>query len=1198
MSIPVALQSFKSAGVYRVVYDKSTIAGQDTQIMRLVVGYSAQGPFNTPVLVNTVSEFKALYGGISKSLEKKGVYFHRLALQALTSGPILCLNLKKFDGETVQGADVNTDFNPDFTPIDTVELSVEDIYDTSRFWELSAFKLADISDTSGKSLDGYITLSATNTKNTSVSFFLRKASGSKVSGYNVTVNDWYNDASEEVPDYLQDKLNNKMSDFFAEIYIFKGKFTADQVLASETLKNYFVSDKNGGIKLRPYVLNAYGEPTDTLEALYNDSTSGALSHYTGCLIPYFTDKQGSYQALDILVNNDVDTNNLMMNFDVDALEDGTANIDLSGRCAISSNLTKGLSLEKIYTGVATSTLLGNISAPVVADTLTFAVDYTTMVNTEPTDKTIAKRLQGNFYVKSIDITNIQSENGQIDTSITDKYALLSVVDMKDDISSSAIKEFTIKVNGANFNAAMKKFNITVNETEKDGKYTYTFSGGIYKESINLNKLVYPANNISVITNYTAEYSSDVEAAYEAAQADTKAKKTIYDTAIETEATTKDAYDTAVKTETTDKDAYDTAVKTEAIAKTTYDTTVSVETALKAEYETAKSDREIKKAALDGAQAAYDTDQTDETKAALDEAQAAYDKAVNTEASKKVAYETAQANTTTAKTAYETAQADTATKKATYDVDQANTTTAKTAYETAQADTATKKDAYDTAVKTEAEALQKRNTSITAITFDSKTGFYLISCDILSKSTVLNSVENVWGSSVTFITMGEYNIVDDYDGSVALTSTNDSSLVGVFSEGDCLLAADADDDGYYDNVYVQEVGSEVDGTTTTYYVKLTGTPMTYDKDTSGLPYIIRIDSSLNQEIGNMSPVYLEGYTYANPKPTSTSMYDKQKWQDFILSALTDYKGLRTGLLNKADIDYRYIIDTFETYVTSGAKSVLSYLCREKQSAFAILNFPAVRTFVKCPYTSFTDANGIFNVNYVVKGYNPKKMHSTTFNLPSESEGASFCAFYTPLKFSDGYIDSIIPSAALVSNLFIEKYNSRQPYYIVAGPNYGAISASGMTGPDYNYSRDELNVIEPFGVNCMVYRPTFGTFINANQTAKQTPVSALSSVNVRELVIYLQDEIEKVLQSYQWEFNNQTVRNKIKDRADVICTRIMQNGGIQDFVNVMDETNNTAEIIDNEMAVLSTHIEPGRGMGKMVHELTLYRTGQMRSSISEA
>ena len=98
MSIPVALQSFKSAGVYRLVYDKSTILNEDTQIMRLVIGYSAQGPFNTPVLVRSISEFKALYGEPSKSLEKRGVYFHRLALQALLEGPIICLNLKRFSG--------------------------------------------------------------------------------------------------------------------------------------------------------------------------------------------------------------------------------------------------------------------------------------------------------------------------------------------------------------------------------------------------------------------------------------------------------------------------------------------------------------------------------------------------------------------------------------------------------------------------------------------------------------------------------------------------------------------------------------------------------------------------------------------------------------------------------------------------------------------------------------------------------------------------------------------------------------------------------------------------------------------------------------------------------------------------------------------------------------------------------------------
>ena len=341
-----------------------------------------------------------------------------------------------------------------------------------------------------------------------------------------------------------------------------------------------------------------------------------------------------------------------------------------------------------------------------------------------------------------------------------------------------------------------------------------------------------------------------------------------------------------------------------------------------------------------------------------------------------------------------------------------------------------------------------------------------------------------------------------------------------------------------------------------------------------------------------PVYLQGYTYTTS--VVTTLEQKINWHKSILETLTEYKGLRRALLNKSNIDFRYIVDTFEAYPESGTaeqdttKSMLSYLAKQKESALAILNFPSVRNFVKYSDNTMTYlTNNIFDINKVVKLY----------RLPNNSEGASFCAFYTPLKFTDGYIDTIVPSAGLVSNLFMQKYASRQPYYIIAGPNYGLISSNGLVGPDYNYSNDELQIIEPFGVNCMIYRPGFGTFINANQTAKQTPVSALSKVHVRELVIYLQDEIEKVLQSYQWEFNNTTTRNAILDKANQICARVAANGGIQAYLNVMDESNNTPDVIDNEMAILSTHIEPGRGCGKMIQELTIYRTGELSSTITE-
>jgi hypothetical protein len=135
----------------------------------------------------------------------------------------------------------------------------------------------------------------------------------------------------------------------------------------------------------------------------------------------------------------------------------------------------------------------------------------------------------------------------------------------------------------------------------------------------------------------------------------------------------------------------------------------------------------------------------------------------------------------------------------------------------------------------------------------------------------------------------------------------------------------------------------------------------------------------------------------------------------------------------------------------------------------------------------------------------------------------------------------------------------------------------------------------GVNCMVYVPRLGTYINSNQTAKQNPVSALSKLNIRELVIYLQDEIEKLLQDYQWEFNTPYLRDLIKAKADTICERVKNNGGLYEYLNVCDESNNTDDVINNEMLVLSTSIEPGMACGKMVQELTIYKKGGMQAII---
>jgi hypothetical protein len=109
MSLPNYLAQIKSSGIYRFVWDKSEIAGVPAETLRLVVGYSEKGPFNTPVYITSATEFKSVYGDISKKLEKRGIFFHRLALQCLEKSPIIVLNLKKFQNKPYKAS--NTCFN-------------------------------------------------------------------------------------------------------------------------------------------------------------------------------------------------------------------------------------------------------------------------------------------------------------------------------------------------------------------------------------------------------------------------------------------------------------------------------------------------------------------------------------------------------------------------------------------------------------------------------------------------------------------------------------------------------------------------------------------------------------------------------------------------------------------------------------------------------------------------------------------------------------------------------------------------------------------------------------------------------------------------------------------------------------------------------------------------------------------------------
>jgi hypothetical protein len=336
MSLPNYLAQIKSSGIYRFVWDKSEIAGLPAETLRLVVGYSEKGPFNTPVYITSAAEFKSVYGDISKKLEKRGIFFHRLALQCIEKSPIIVLNLKKFKDEEVQAASFNVSDNA----IKQIGTLVENIYDTTRFWKLEPENIlnataSDVDNVSDSTrYTKYISIATTDSKESSCSVFIR---GYKPNGYDVTINSWYSAQGEEIPEYFTvektEDGNTKtysygsllVSDFWAEVFVFRGEFTPS-ICAAEPLNKYFdITD--GKVQLKPFILNAFGEKIDTLTALANDESSNFINSYNGCLLPYFKNQLGAYASLDLAFNLDNGLHKMMMNLNSDLLYDGDINVE-------------------------------------------------------------------------------------------------------------------------------------------------------------------------------------------------------------------------------------------------------------------------------------------------------------------------------------------------------------------------------------------------------------------------------------------------------------------------------------------------------------------------------------------------------------------------------------------------------------------------------------------------------------------------------------------------------------------------------------------------------------------------------------------------------------------------------------------------------------------------------------------------------
>jgi len=359
------------------------------------------------------------------------------------------------------------------------------------------------------------------------------------------------------------------------------------------------------------------------------------------------------------------------------------------------------------------------------------------------------------------------------------------------------------------------------------------------------------------------------------------------------------------------------------------------------------------------------------------------------------------------------------------------------------------------------------------------------------------------------------------------------------------------------------------------------------DTVGADKKVELYYPIDRWVDYLNIFTLDGFQLDVTKHVPDGSNDRQ---NAILSGTLSGTNLYKALTDRETINFRYVVDTFGNGIESGSKAIFTQLCQDRKNAFAILNAPSAKDFKNNTDPSFLDATGSLSSRLISTGGDLTKNPTVRYSLPSPTQGGSWGAFYYPyITVRDLGKNINVPPAAYVSNNFIAKYENALPWSLVAGVRRGVVGGTGVVGLELNLDKEDREYLEPFGLNPIVFQSGTGPTIFANKTAQQTPKSALSSINVREVVIYIQDGIEAILKNYLFEFNTAQTRLEIKTLADNFLTTVQNDDGVYDFRNIMDETNNTPEVIDQNVGILDTYIEPVRGMEILVQRTTILRTG---------
>jgi hypothetical protein len=165
----------------------------------------------------------------------------------------------------------------------------------------------------------------------------------------------------------------------------------------------------------------------------------------------------------------------------------------------------------------------------------------------------------------------------------------------------------------------------------------------------------------------------------------------------------------------------------------------------------------------------------------------------------------------------------------------------------------------------------------------------------------------------------------------------------------------------------------------------------------------------------------------------------------------------------------------------------------------------------------------------------------------------------------------PPSVVLPEVYAYSDNVGAEWFAPAGLNRGGIP--GAIGVKTRLTQAQRDVLYEGKVNPIAQFPGQGICVWGQKTL-QRRASALDRVNVRRLLITVKKYIASSARYLVFEQNTEATRQRFLNIVNPYLAGIQQRSGLTAFKVVMDETNNTPDIIDRNILVGAIYLQPTR------------------------